>query len=90
MILSIFGRDLFAFCVGQDGEISTSDVESDAAQRNLVLVGDHSADWLGVTFVTVGAKHAALAAGRHAGFNLFDRRRVVLAEDFRPFAATWQ
>jgi hypothetical protein len=38
---------------------------------------------LGVTFVTVGAKHAPLGAHRHTRFDLLDRRRVVLAENLR-------
>src|SRR5581483_1540852 len=75
-------RDLFAFDVGENGEIPASDVEADAAQRNLVFVCDDAPDRLRVTFVAVGAQHATLTAGRDAGLDLPDRRVVVLTENF--------
>ena len=75
-------RDFLPLGIGQDGEITASDVEANTAERDFVFVGNHAADRLRITFVAVGAKHAAFAAGRYAGLDLLDRRRVVLAEDF--------
>jgi hypothetical protein len=38
---------------------------------------------LRVTFVAIGAKHAALPSRRHASLDLLDRCFVVLAKNFR-------
>ena len=79
-------RDLFAFGVGSNRQIPASDVETDTTQGNLVLVSNNAADRLRVTFVTIRAKHGPFAASRDTGFNLLDRCRVVLAENFRLLA----
>ena len=69
--------------VRPDREISARNIEADAAQRNLVFISDDATNWLRVPFVSVGTKHAAFAAGSNASFNLFQRRLVVLTENFR-------
>src|SRR5207249_10262213 len=76
-------RDLPALRIRQDREIAAGDIEADSTERDFVLVGNDAADWLGVTFVTVGAKHAPLGARRYTRFDLLDRRRFVLAESPR-------
>src|SRR5439155_26085648 len=73
--------DLLALRIRQDREIAAADIEAHSTERDFVLVANDAADWLGVTFLTVGAKHAPLAARRHTAFELLDRRRVVLAEN---------
>ena len=76
-------RDLVASHICQDGKISARYVEADAAERNSVFVSDYAADRLRVTFMAIGAKHAALPSRRHASLDLFDRCFVVLAKNFR-------
>ena len=83
MIFWIDDCDLLAFRVGQDGEISARDVESDAAQRNFIFVGNNAADRLRITFVSVRAQYTAFPACRDAGLDLSDRCRVVFAKNLR-------
>src|ERR1051326_4419266 len=78
-------RNLFALRVRQNGEVSAGNIEADTAQRNFVPIGNYSADGLGITFVSIGAKHRALATSRDARFDLFDRRLVVLAKNLRSY-----
>src|SRR5437870_3974871 len=70
--------DLRASRIGEDGKVAASDVEADTRERDFVLVSHHAADRLRVTFVSISAKHAALAARSHAGFDLCDRRFIML------------
>src|SRR5215831_15973856 len=80
------GREFFAFRVGQNCQIAAGDVEPDAAQRDFIFVSDNAANRLRVTLMAIGAKHAALTAGRDTGFDLLDRRSVVLPENLRRSA----
>ncbi len=68
--------------VSQNREIAARDIEADAGKRYLLLVSDNAANRLRVTFVSIGAKHAAFATGCDAGLDLFNRGGVVLAENF--------
>ena len=74
-------RDLRALRVRQNGEVAAGDIEADTGKGNLVSVRDHATDRLRVTFVTIGAKNSALAAGRDTSFNLLNGRGVVLAKN---------
>ena len=63
--------------------VAAGDVEADAADRDVVLVGDHAADRLRVAEMAVGAEHAAdHAAVLHAARHLLLGALVVLAENF--------
>src|SRR5207253_1121930 len=56
-------------------------VEADAGDADLLLVGNHAADGLRITQMTVRADHAGnRVANRHAVAHLRDRRAVMLAE----------
>ena len=77
-------RDVGAHHVGLGGEVAATDVEADAGNRNVTLIGDHPADRLGVAEVAVGAQHAGNgAADAHAPPHLSDGLVVVLAEDLQ-------
>src|SRR5437762_2713510 len=39
--------------------VAAGDVEADAAHRDVLVIGDHAADRLGIAEVAVGAQHAA-------------------------------
>jgi hypothetical protein len=69
--------------IRSDREISAGNVEAHPAKRDFVFVSNDATDWLGITLVSVGAKHAALATGRDAPFNLPECRLVVLTENLR-------
>ena len=61
--------------------VAAADVEADAGDADLLLVGDHAADRLRVAEMAVGADHAGDGvADRHAVAHLGDRRLVMLAE----------
>ena len=61
--------------------VAAADVEADAGDADLALVGDDAADRLGVAQVTVGADHAGHGiADRHAVAHLGDRRGIVIAD----------
>ena len=63
------------------GHVAAADVEADAGDADLALVGDHAADRLRVAEVTVGADHAGHhVADAHAVAHLAQRRCVVGAE----------
>src|SRR5712671_5027028 len=58
--------------------VAAADVEADAADRDVFLVGDDAADRLGIAEMAIGAKHAAGdAADRHASGHLLLRLVVV-------------
>jgi hypothetical protein len=59
--------------VGADGLVAAADVEADAGRRDVVRVGDHAADRLGVADVGVGAQRARdRVAGPRAAAQLGD------------------
>src|SRR4051812_224124 len=47
------GTDIIPFCIGQNSQVAARDVEADTAERNFVLVGNYSANWLSVTLVPI-------------------------------------
>ena len=62
--------------------VAAADVEADAGDADLLLVGDDAADRLRVAEMAVGADHAGDdVADPHAIAHLGDGRRVVLPED---------
>ena len=70
--------------VEPNGHVAATDVESDTGDTDLLLVGDHTADRLGVAEMAVGADHAGHdAADAHAIAHLRDRGFVVVAEYFK-------
>src|SRR5438874_4674716 len=73
--------DLLPFQIRPDGKVAAGYIEPDAAQRNFILVGNHAADRLRITLMSIGAKHTALSTGRDARLDLLDRRFVMLTED---------
>ncbi len=73
--------DVIEAHVEPGGHVAATDVEADAGDRDLLLIGDHATDRLGVAEMAVGADHAGHdIADRHAVTHLLDGRRVVLAE----------
>jgi hypothetical protein len=61
--------------------VATADVETDARDRDVLFVGDHAADRLGIAEMAVGAEHAARnAADAHAAPHLLDGALVMLTE----------
>ena len=68
--------------VEPDGHVSAGDVEPDAADRDMLLIGHDPADGMGVAEMPVGAEHALEGAARlHAAVKLLDGFLVVLAID---------
>jgi len=64
--------------------VAAADVEADARDRHVLLVGDHAADRLRIAEVAVGAEHAARdAADAHAAPHLLDGALVMLTEDLQ-------
>ena len=62
--------------------VAAADVEADAGNADLLLVGDHAADRLRIAEMTVRADHAGDdVADRHAVAHLRNRGLVVLAEN---------
>src|SRR5580698_2349534 len=67
--------------VQPNSHVAASDVESDAGDADLSLVGDDAANGLRIAKMTVSANHAAdHIADRHAITHLRNRRLVVLSE----------
>jgi hypothetical protein len=63
--------------------VAAGDVEADAADRDVLLIGDDAADRHGVAEVPVRAQHGAgHAADAHAAVHLRQGALVVLTEDF--------
>jgi hypothetical protein len=61
--------------------VAAADIEADAADRDVLLIGDHATDRLRIAEVAVGAEHAAGdTADRHATSHLLDRVIVVVSE----------
>ena len=88
MICFMAGAICAAFRVRQNGEVAAGDIEADAGKRNLVFVRDHATDRLRVTFMTIGAKNRALAAGCDTSFNLLNGRSVVFTKNLSRCAQT--
>src|SRR5262249_30800282 len=64
-----------------DGHVPTADVEANAGNADLLLVGNDATDRLRITEMAIGADHAGDdIADRHAIAHLRNRRLVVLAE----------
>jgi hypothetical protein len=62
--------------------VATADVKADAGDRDLPFIGDHAADRLRISQMTIRADHAGHGiAGRHAVAHLRNRGVVVLAEN---------
>jgi hypothetical protein len=60
--------------------VAARNIEADAADRDVVLVGDHAADGVSVTNVAVGAQNALdRAADGHATLHLCERLGLMLA-----------
>ena len=76
--------DVLVLEVDARRHVAAADVEADARDRDMVLVGDHAADRLRIAEVAVGAQHAAGdAADAHAAPHLRDGALVMLAVDFQ-------
>src|SRR5882757_7616751 len=76
--------DLAERRVEAHGHVAAADVEADAGDADLLLIGNHAADRLGIAQMPVSANHAGdRVADRHAIAHLRDRRLVVLTEDFQ-------
>jgi hypothetical protein len=74
--------DRGALHVEANRHVAAADVVADAADRDMLLIGDHAADRLRVAQMPVGAQHAAdHAADTHAARHLRLGARVMLAED---------
>ena len=68
--------------------VAAADVVADAADRDMLLIGDDAADRLRIAEVPVGAQHAAdHAADTHAARHLRLGARIMLAEDFEVHGA---
>ena len=81
MIVPTLLCDLAERRVEAHRHVAAADVEADAGDADLLLVGDHAADRLRIAEMAVGADHAGDdVADRHAIAHLRDRRVVVLAE----------
>src|SRR5262249_18431612 len=64
--------------------VAAADIEADARDRHMLLVGDHAADRLRIAEVAVGAEHAARnAADAHAAPHLLDGALVMLTVDLQ-------
>jgi hypothetical protein len=74
--------DLRKRCVGSDSQVSTGNVETNATERDLILVSHNAAYRLCISFMAIGAQHAVFTATRYTSFDLFDRCFIVLAKDF--------
>ncbi|CCE07269.1 hypothetical protein BRAS3843_2020030 [Bradyrhizobium sp. STM 3843] len=73
--------DLTELSIETHGHVAAADVEADAGDADLLLIGDHAADRLGIAEMAVGADHAGHGvADRHAIAHLRKRRVLVLAE----------
>src|ERR1051325_4121138 len=77
------GLDFGPMRIRQNGKVTAGDIESDAAKRNLILVGDDSPDRLGVALVSVSAQYPALPTGSNASLDLLDGGFVALLENLR-------
>jgi hypothetical protein len=68
--------------VEPDRHVAAGDVEADTADGDVVLVGDHAADGVGVAKVAVGAQDAfQRATDRHAALHLRERLGLVFTVD---------
>ncbi len=72
--------DLGELDVEARGHVAATDVEADAGDTDLFVVGDDAADRLGVAEMPIGADHAVLdVADLHAVAHLLDRAGLVIA-----------
>ena len=68
--------------VEPDRHVATGNVEADTTDGDIVLVGDHPADGVGVAEVAVSAQDAFhRAADRHAALHLRERLGLVFTVD---------
>ena len=75
-------RDVGITRIEPDRHVAAGDVEADTADGDVLLVGDHAADGVGVAEVAVGAQNAFhRAADRHAALHLRERLGLVLPVD---------
>src|SRR5918993_3941736 len=73
-------RDVLVAGVEPDRHVAAGDVEADAADGDVLLVGHDPADGVGIAEMPIGAKHAFEGASRlHAAVKLSDSLLVVLA-----------
>src|SRR5439155_25628155 len=76
--------DVLVLEVDPRRHVAAADVEADARDRDVFLVGDDAADRLRIAEVAVGAEHAARnAADAHAAPHLRDGALVMLTEDLQ-------
>jgi hypothetical protein len=66
MIFSIAGAIWCAGSIGPDCEITAGDIESDARERDLILVCNYPANGLGVSLVAIRTQNTALCSGFYA------------------------
>ena len=78
-----FWRNFTGLRVGENGEITARDIESDSGKRNSIFVGDNSTDRLGVALVAIRAKNSALSTSVDTILDLPQGRLIVLAEYLR-------
>ena len=76
--------DVFLYIVGisigHQRQVTTTDIEPDSGDRYMVTIGDHSADGLRVTLMTVSTQHSMTTASVKTSSNLLKSSFIMGSE----------